>query len=85
MEQTIMKQCGYFLAELIQKTEFTIADHIIWKKKSAFPNNCSPNKLTRITENVFVICKKEDFRTFNMNKKVVSVRKTGQKMYENIF
>lgn len=74
-----------FLAELIKGTPFTIADHIVWKKKNAFPNNCSPNKLTRITENVFVICRKKEFRTFNMNKNVVSIRKNGQKMYQNIF
>lgn len=74
-----------FLAELINKTSFTIADNIVWKKKSAFPNNCSPNKITRITENVFVICRKSEYNTFRMNKKVVSVRKTGQKMYENVF
>ncbi len=75
----------HFLSKLMIDTDFTVADHIIWKKQSAFPNNCSPNKLTRITENIFVICKKDDYRTFIMNKKVVSTRKTGQKMYENIF
>ena len=78
---------GMFMAvsEIIKNTDFTIADVLIWKKKSAFPNNCSPNKLTRITEFVFVLCRKSEFNTFNCNKRVVSTRKTGQKMYENIF
>ena len=37
------------LSEIIQRTYFTIADKIVWKKKCALPNNVSPNKLTRIT------------------------------------
>jgi DNA modification methylase len=74
-----------FLSKIITNTNLTIADNIIWKKKSAFPNNCSPNKMTRITENIFVLCRKSEYRTFFMNKKIVSIRKTGQKMYENLF
>ena len=73
------------VAELIKSSNFTIADDIIWKKKSALPNNTSPNKLTRIVEHVFVFCRKSEFKTFDANKEVVSVRKTGQKMYANYF
>lgn len=73
------------LADIIRKTNFTIADDIIWKKASALPNNVSPNKLTRIVEHIFVICRKDEFKTFNANKKVKSYSKTGQKYYENIF
>ena len=78
---------GMFLAvaDVIRRTSFTLADTIVWKKKSALPNNCSSNKLTRITEFVFVFCRESEMKTFNCNKKVVSLRKTGQKMYENIF
>lgn len=78
---------GMFMAihEIITRTNFTIADVIVWKKKNAFPNNCSSNKLTRITEFLFVLCRKNEFKTFRCNKKVVSVRGNGQKMYENIF
>jgi DNA modification methylase len=74
------------LANIINKTNMTIADQIIWKKRSAIPNNRSPNKLTRITENVFVFCRKSEIKTFYMNKKVVStIEKTGQNNFENIF
>lgn len=73
------------ISAIIQKTNFTIADDIIWKKKSALPNNTSKNKLTRIVEHIFVICRKDEFKTFNSNKKVKSVRSTGQKMYENVY
>lgn len=73
------------IADIITKTNFTIADVIIWKKKSALPANLSPNKLTRITEFVFVFCRKSEYMTFHMNKRQTSTRETGQKMYETIF
>lgn len=77
---------GMFKAvnQIITQTPFTIADMICWKKKSALPNNCSPNKLTRIWESVFVFCRKSEDATFHCNKNVVSVRSTGQKSYNNI-
>lgn len=78
---------GMFLAvnSIITETPFTIADVICWKKSNAFPNNCSPNKLTRIWEFVFVFCRKFESRTFNCNKKITSYRSTGQASYGNIF
>lgn len=78
---------GMFKAiyHIIENTPFSIADVIVWKKKSAFPNSCSPNKLTRITEFVFVFCRKGEELIFHSNKKVTSVRPTGQKAFENIF
>lgn len=73
------------VSDVIRRTNFTIADDIIWKKKSALPNNVSPNKLTRIVEHVFVFCRKSEFKTFEANKEVTSIRKSGQKMYANYF
>lgn len=55
------------------------------EEKIRFPNNVSPNKLTRITEYVFVFCRKDEYKTFNTNKQVKSIGKNGQKFYENIF
>ena len=72
------------LSEIIIKSNFMIADTITWKKSTALPNNTSKNKLTRITEFVFVICRKEEVKTFNSNNKVTKVRDNGQKYYENI-
>lgn len=69
---------------VIERTNFTIADVITWKKSSAMPNNCSKNKLTRITEFVFVFCRCDEVETFHCNKKVTSIRKTGQKSYNSI-
>lgn len=38
------------IAKLISESNFMIAEQIVWKKKSALPNNTSHNKLTRICE-----------------------------------
>ena len=75
------------IAEIIKRSNFIVVDRIIWKKKSALPNNTSSNKLTRIVEDVFVICRKTEIKTFNANKKVTSIRqdRPTQKYYENIF
>ena len=70
---------------IITGTNFTIADVICWKKPTAMPNSCSSNRLTRIWEFVFVLCRKNEMKTFYCNKKVTSYRKTGQKAYENIY
>lgn len=75
----------YAINTILTKTPFTIADVIVWKKKTALPNSCSPNKLTRIWEFVFVFCRKDEIKTFNCNKKITSYRKTGQASYENIY
>lgn len=70
---------------IITQTNFTVADVIIWKKKTALPNSCSPNKLTRIVEFVYVFCRKNEIKTFYSNKSITSYRKTGQAAYENIY
>lgn len=73
------------LCYILVFTDFCIADTICWKKKTATPNNVSKNKLTRITEFIFVISRKKDFKTFQANKRVKSVSRVGQKFYENIY
>ena len=70
------------LAEIINKTELMVADCIVWKKKTALPNNTSKNKMTRICEFVFVIVRKDEFMTFNTNKEVINTTKEGQDYYE---
>lgn len=66
------------------RTNFIVADCIAWKKPSTSPNSCSCNKLTRIIEYVFVLCRKQEFMTFNCFKGISSCRKTGQKSYCNV-
>lgn len=73
------------VAEVIKAGQFTLADAIVWKKKSAIPNNRSANKMTRICEFVFVFCKRESFDTFHGNKPVLSVTPKGQNNYGNFY
>ena len=84
--RTLENTAGMFQAvtAVVTQTDFTIADVIVWKKSNALPNSCSPNRLTRIWEFVFVFCRKGELKTFRCNKRVTSLRKTGQKAYENI-
>jgi len=73
------------VSKIIEKTNWTIADTIFWKKKSALPNNVSHNRLTRIVEFVWVFSRKSELKTFETNKQVKSVSKFGQNFYENHF
>ena len=73
------------VASVMQNTPFTIADCIIWKKKSAAPNSESTNKLTRICEFVFVFCRKAELSTFNCYKEKGVQRPNGQQHYKNYF
>ena len=70
------------IADITNKSNFMVADCIVWKKKCAVPNSTSKNKLTRICEFVFVFCRKSEVTTFETNKKVKSVSPVGQKFYE---
>lgn len=73
------------IADVISKTPFMVADVITWKKNSALPQNISPNKLTRICEFVFVMCRKSEYMTYTSNKPVTSIRESGQKMYGVVY
>ena len=78
--------CMWGLIENIRhKTNFMIAEQITWLKKSALPQNVSHNKLTRLTEYIFVLCRKSEYKTYITNKKVTKENSKGQKYYENIY
>lgn len=70
---------------IIEHSPFTIADCIVWKKQSAIPNNRSMNKLTRICEFIFVLCRKSELDTFCCQKEVASTCPNGQLNYKNYF
>lgn len=73
------------MSQIQMQTNFRIADCIVWKKKSALPNNVSPNKLTRICEFVFVLCRESEMATFYCNKGINSTSEKGQTIYNNVF
>ena len=70
------------IADIIRKTNFTVADCISWKKTTALPNTTSKNKLTRICEFIFVFVRKQEYLTFNTNKKIIKKSNVGQDYYE---
>lgn len=82
-ENTILM--SLVVADIIRKSDFTLADIIVWKKKSATPNNVSHNKTTRIVEFIYVFCRKDEFHTFNCNKQKLKERESGQAIYENVY
>ena len=74
------------IAEILKRTNFTLADIIVWKKKTATPNNVSKNKMTRICEFVYIFCRKEETQTFTTNKRCIGKRDdTQQAIYENVY
>jgi len=69
-----------------EETNLTLTEIITFKKKSANPFQSSPNKLTRITELVYIIVNKNYLNTFKANKEISKINeKTGQKFYKNYF
>lgn len=72
------------ISELINHTDFMVADTIIWKKSNSIPHPASYNRLNRIIEFVFVICRKKELKTFNCYKQVVKTSPKNQNYYEII-
>lgn len=72
------------ISNIIERTQFMVADCVVWKKPNAIPNNSSPNKLTRICEFVFIFCRKSEFDTYKANKPIASRGKNGQIYYGNV-
>lgn len=71
------------IAEIIKQTPFSIADIIVWKKQTAIPNSPSKNRLTRICEFIYVLCRKDELYTFEANKKIIS-NNGNSNFYESI-
>lgn len=62
------------LTDIIQNTNFAIADCISWKKTSALPQNRNSSRLTRICEFVFVLVRKSEIDTFTTTKEPLAAR-----------
>jgi DNA modification methylase len=72
------------ISKIHQETDLTLADIICWKKSNAIPFQTSPTKLSRITELIYIIVKKDYLHTFKTNKEISKInKKTGQKFYKN--
>jgi len=72
------------ITKVHNETDLTVADIICWKKPHSIPFQTSPTKLSRITELIYVIVKKNELHTFITNKEVSKINaKTGQAFYKN--
>lgn len=69
------------VANICQKTNFTIADTIVWKKPTSIPHPASKNRLRRICEFVYVFARKSEIETFETNKDF-SIGANNQKYYK---
>ena len=71
------------ISEIHKQTGLTLADMISWRKTHSIPFQTSPNKLSRIVEQIYVIVKKEHLQDFDANKEISTINeKTGQKFYK---
>lgn len=71
------------VASIENNTNFTLVDTIIWKKKNGLPFPANKHRLSRIWEFVWVFCRKEELKSFDIYKQIKSVSaKTKQKYYE---
>lgn len=73
------------MAMVHNDTDLTLADIIAWKKPHAIPFQTSPTKLSRVTELIYILVKKESLHSFTANKEVSKINeRTGQKFYKNV-
>ncbi len=67
-----------------EETNLTLTDIITWKKSHSIPFQTSPTKLSRITEQIYIIVHKNYLHGFTTNKKISKINeKTSQKFYKN--
>jgi site-specific DNA-methyltransferase (adenine-specific) len=71
------------IAKIIENSNFSLSDIIIWKKSTAMPNSPSKNRLTKICEFIYIFCRKDELYTFDANKRVIN-DKENVKFYESI-
>ena len=72
------------ITKIHNETDLTVADIITWKKSHAIPFQTSPTKLSRITELIYILVKKEHLHDFVTNKEISKINeKTNQKFYKN--
>jgi len=71
------------VAELSDRTAFTLADTIVWKKPTGMPFPANLRRLSRNWEFVWVMPRKSELKTFRVHRKVSKVsEKTGQTYWQ---
>lgn len=74
------------ISNIEDKTNFSLIDTIIWKKKSGLPFPANGKRLSRNWEFIFIFARKNELSTYENNRKIKSIsEKTGQQYYEAIY
>lgn len=73
------------VAALEERSQFTLIDTIVWKKKSGLPFPANGKRLSRNWEFVFIFVRKSEIKTYENNRKVVSTSASGQNYYEVVY
>lgn len=74
------------ITNIEERTNFSLIDTIIWKKKNGLPFPANGKRLSRNWEFVFVFARKNEINTYENNRRIKSVsEKTGQRYYEAVY
>lgn len=71
--------------EIETETIFMLGDIIYWNKIDILPDNMSKTQSTKNVSQIYLFCRKSEFKNYNTNKIVKSHRENGQKTYSNIY
>lgn len=69
------------VSEILERTNFSLVDTIVWKKKFGIPFPANKYRLSRIWEFVFVFCKKGHENNFRINRKICKIGENEQPYY----
>ena len=72
------------VSALESKSDFTLADTIIWKKITGLPFPANKHRLSRNWEFIWVLSRKSEISTFNIHRKIAKISDRGQ-IYYNVF
>ena len=75
----------WLVNEIYNNTPFMVVDTIVWKKPKNFPNFISQNKLSRKWEFVFVLCRKDEIKTFEIKEREYSLKSNNTRRYKKTF
>ena len=70
--------------EIEINTEFQLGDIIYWNKVDILPDNMSKTQSTKNVSQIYLFCRKNEFKNYKTNKTIKSYRENGQKTYTNI-
>lgn len=65
-------------------TEFQLGDIIYWNKVDILPDNMSKTQSTKNVSQIYLFCRKNEFKNYKTNKTIKSYRENGQANYTSI-